>query len=230
MDDNSRPGGQSGVGMVARVNQKISDSLIGGRDILQVGDSSVGVQGTSLINSKLVIKNGGSSRAVSAPAVVLLVLVVVTASAFFVFSGPGIDTGVVSVPGKAGARKTLEALKKAEIAGDAPAWCEIAQPDEANCETQISGVFRRAPESYRDEVGKAGVGDITIKDDTATAMMVFDGTRKGTIRLVWWRNRWQIHPVDYLFGIGANGLYLSIVDSAHGRGPLDGLLKGLGGQ
>ncbi len=210
------------------MNQKISDSLIGGRDILQVGDSSVGVQGTSLINSKLVIKNGGSSRAVSA-SVVLLVLVVVTASAFFVFSGPG--STPVSSPFRA--RRGAQDAGGAEEGrdrGDAPAWCEIAQPDEANCETQISGVFRRAPESYRDEVGKSGVGDITIKDDTATAMMVFDGTRKGTIRLVWWRNRWQIHPVDYLFGIGANGLYLSIVDSAHGRGPLDGLLKGLGGQ
>lgn len=223
-----RPGVSFDVGGDARVE----DSAVAGRDLVTVAGTSVGVVGTSLVNSSLVIRNQQRSFEVPALAVVAaaaVLLLVLGVGVHRVTAGSGIDTDVVFTEGATGARETLASLKRAERSGDAAAWCAMAQPGAADCVPKLSAAFERAPESYRAEIDDVDAGDVTAGDGAATAVMRFRGERQGTVHLEWSRNRWQVNPTEYVLLLWAGGLYLSIVDAAHGNGPLDGLRRGLGG-
>lgn len=223
----------SGLSFGAGRDFRADRSNFAGRDLFSVAGNSVGINGTSLINSSLVISNGSRSHTVPMLVIVSIgaVLVLVLGIGVYgtVTSWSGIDTRVVFTEGASGARKTLETLQKAEKAGNSDAWCELAQPGSADCVQKISAVFERAPESYRKEIDKVEVGSVSVSDGTAVAIMRFRGKPQGSVRLKWSRNRWQLNAGDYTVLLWAGGLYLSIVDAAHNNGPLDDLLKGLTG-
>ncbi|MGC4956727.1 hypothetical protein ACLQ2P_26245 [Actinomadura citrea] len=225
---------RSGVSLNAGRNAHVRNSRIAGRDLFSVAGNSVGINGTSLINSSLVIRNGSRSFALPMFAVAGIGAVLLLVLGFGLYgtvaAGSGIDTRVVFTEGASGARKTLESLKKAERSGNAKAWCELAQPGQENCTQKISAAFERAPESYRKEIDKVDAGSVSVSGSTATAMMRFRGEQQGTAHLERSRNRWQLNPGEYAVLLWAGGLYLSIVDAAHDNGPFDHLLPGFGGN